>query len=70
MLKEQRVARARLGVASRTARRTGDPDDIARRDQLDAEYRTVALAEHVRQVVAKAPPLSPEQRERIAALLR
>jgi hypothetical protein len=28
------------------------------------------LAEHVRRVVAAAPPLTPEQRDKIAALLR
>lgn len=49
-------------------------------DELDAALRQhparscsaagSSLAEHVARVVAAAPPLSPEQRDRIAALLR
>jgi hypothetical protein len=34
------------------------------------DYRAEVLAEHVRKVVDAAPPLTAEQRDRIAALLR
>jgi hypothetical protein len=34
------------------------------------ERATTALAEHIRAVVDKFPPLTPEQRDRIATLLR
>jgi len=33
------------------------------------DYAEAQLAEHIQQVVAKAPPLSDEQRGRLAALL-
>jgi hypothetical protein len=35
-----------------------------------APKMTIDLDQYVRDVVAKAPPLSPEQRDKIAALLR
>jgi hypothetical protein len=31
--------------------------------------KALNLSEHVRRIVADAPPLTPEQRDRIAALL-
>lgn len=34
------------------------------------DYRAEVLAEHVRKVVDAAPPLTAEQRDKIAALLR
>lgn len=42
---------------------TGDP-------AVTGARRAVELAEHVRRIVAAAPPLTAEQRDRIAALLR
>ncbi|APE15702.1 hypothetical protein BOH72_11210 [Mycobacterium sp. WY10] len=33
-------------------------------------FRAEKLADHVRKVVAEAPPLTQEQRDRIAAILR
>lgn len=59
------VARTRSQRA--LAARRGDPELIveARRNHAAAK-----LAAYVAQVVAEAPPLSPEQRDRIAALLR
>lgn len=56
-------ARAQLAVATRRR----DPEQIAnaRRD-LAAEK----LAQYVARTVADAPPLTAEQRDRIAALLR
>jgi hypothetical protein len=41
--------------------------------ELEALRRGIVwdrLAEHVAEVVAKAPPLTPEQRDRIVAILR
>lgn len=63
MASEVLQAKSRLGVASRRH----DPEEIAeaRRDLAAAK-----LAQYVERVVAEAPPLSPEQADRIAALLR
>jgi hypothetical protein len=38
--------------------------------EIDAELKAVKLEEHIRQVVDSAPPLSTEQRDRLALLLR
>lgn len=38
--------------------------------ELRRAYVAEKLAEHVAKVVAQAPPLTPAQRDRIAALLR
>ncbi|WP_072802980.1 hypothetical protein [Rhodococcoides yunnanense] len=49
---------------------------VSRRDQpyadhsvLEAELATSKIEDRVREIVASAPPLTPEQRERISALL-
>jgi len=57
--------RARVASLSRS-RKSDDPELIEARRNMRAER----LAEHVARVVAEAPPLTDEQRERIAALLR
>lgn len=57
--------RARIAALSR-ARESDDPDLIEARRNL----RALRLEDHVRQVVAEAPPLTTEQRARIAALLK
>jgi hypothetical protein len=59
----RRKLRAQKGVAVRR----GDKTEASR---LDAEIRTEALAAHIESVVDEFPPLSGEQRERLAALLR
>lgn len=56
--------RARMANWSRN-RKPDDPDFVNLRRDFYAER----LAEHVAKVVAKAPPLTAEQRDRIAALL-
>lgn len=38
-------------------------------EERAAHHRELALAEHVRRIVATFPPLTPEQRDIIAALL-
>ena len=57
--------RARVASLSRS-RTTDDPDLINARVSL----RAARLEDYVQRVVAEAPPLTPEQRDRIAALLR
>lgn len=61
-----RTERARIGgLSSRPNRQPDDPELIEARRNL----RALRLEEHVRKTLAEAPPLSDEQRERIAALL-
>lgn len=62
-----RTERARIaGMSSRPNRPPDDPDLIEARRNL----RALRLEEHVQKVLAEAPPLSEEQRNHIAALLR
>lgn len=57
----------RAKVASFTrSREPDDPEFIAAKRDLAA----AVLEKHVAEVVSKAPPLTPEQRDRIAAILR
>ncbi len=54
-------------VASLTRSRSADdPDLLAARRAL----RAARAEEYIRQLVAGAPPLTPEQRDRLAVLLR
>lgn len=57
--------RGRVASLSRT-RSADDPDLIAARQTLAA----AKLEKYVTEVVATAPPLTPEQLSRVAALLR
>jgi len=57
--------RARIASLSRS-RRPDDPDLVEARRDLAAER----LASHVARVVAEAPPLTEQQRDRVAAILR
>ncbi|OCB25013.1 hypothetical protein A5674_22185 [Mycobacterium malmoense] len=57
--------RARIASLTRS-RQPDDPELVAARQNLKA----LRLEEHVRRVVAEAPPLTDEQRDRIAAILR
>lgn len=57
--------RARVGALSRSRTET-DPDLVAARGELAAEK----LAEQIRRTIETAPPLTAEQRERLALLLR
>lgn len=57
--------RARVASLTRS-RAADDPDLINARRNLRAER----LAEHIARVVDEAPPLTPEQRDRLAVLLR
>ena len=64
MTPEQRRARAALAAKSRYS-----PDDPTLDDDR-RDLRALTLEEHVRRVVDQAPPLTSEQRQRIAALLQ
>lgn len=69
MRQELRTARASLASAEANLRR--EPTSDQRRSHVDAlrsEYRTLALEDRIREVLDTAPPLSPEQRERLAGL--
>lgn len=57
--------RARVASLSRS-RNPGDPDLVNARRNLKAER----LAEYIARVVDAAPPLSAEQRDHLALLLR
>lgn len=64
MKAEQRSARARAAAMKRHA-----PDSPITK-QLQTEFRAQRLAEHIQKIVDAAPPLTPEQRDRLALLLR
>ena len=57
----------RAAIARASRRRGYDPTEV---DRLRREYAELKLAEMIRTAVAKSPPLSPEQADRLAALLR
>jgi hypothetical protein len=57
--------RARVAALSRD-RLPDDPDLVSARQNL----AVLKIEDHVRRVIAQAPPLTDEQRERIADLLR
>ena len=57
--------RARVASLSRS-RTTDDPELVAARQRLKA----ARVEDYVKRIVAEAPPLTPEQRDRIASLLR
>lgn len=57
--------RARVASLSRS-RTPDDPDLLEARRNL----RAARLAEHITRVVDEAPPLTTEQRDRLAILLR
>ena len=63
---ESRSARARIANYAGRGRPETDPDlTEARR-----EFKASTLADHIRATVDEAPPLTPEQRDRLALLLR
>ncbi|BCW76268.1 hypothetical protein NicSoilB11_25930 [Arthrobacter sp. NicSoilB11] len=58
-----RTARARLAAATRH-----HPESS--HEELRRDLKAANLAEYVRRVVSEAPPLTQEQADRIAGLLR
>ena len=63
MTPDERTTRARLAALQRH-----HPDD-PKTAQLAADFKTDRLAQHIARVVDAAPPLSFEQRDRLALLL-
>lgn len=59
-----RRVRGQLAAASRAG---GDPNTIL---DLQREFRTAKLADHIRAVVDEAPPLTKEQKSRLVSLIR
>lgn len=57
--------RAKIGALSRS-RRPDDPELVDARRSLAAER----ITEHIEKILAEAPPLSDEQRTKLAELLR
>ena len=65
--------RARARLAQATAERNKQPHDpvlTAEVDQRRREYRYLSAQDYIRQLVDAAPPLTPQQRDRLALLLR
>lgn len=62
--------RARVAALSRCVK-SGEraPDDPELQD-AKRNLRALRLEDHVQKVIAEAPPLTPEQRDRIAVILR
>lgn len=64
MTPNERTARARVAAAKR--HHPSDPKTA----QLMAEFKADRLALHIAHVVNSAPPLTAEQRDRLALLLQ
>jgi hypothetical protein len=64
MTPDERSARARVA-----AQRRHHPDD-PETDRLAADFKADRLAAYIQRVVDEAPPLSSEQRDRLALLLK
>lgn len=65
------LARAKNARAAKALRQA--PNDPILQEQANTarrEYREAMLAEHIRKTVDAAPPLTSEQRDRLAVLLR
>lgn len=65
------AARGRVAALSRS-RTDDDPEYIAARAELKRQQRLSEISDlekHIRAVVAQAPPLTSEQRDRIASIL-
>lgn len=60
----QRTTRARIAALRR--HRPEAPETV----ELAAEFKTDRLAQYIARIVDTAPPLSSEQRDRLALLLR
>lgn len=70
LTQERRQARAQLASkAAKAAQHPHDPTKLRAVDDARRDYRFVAATDYVRQLVDSAPPLTLEQRARIASLL-
>ncbi len=64
MTPAEKTDRARVTAMHR--HRPNDP----KTDELAAKFKADRLPQHIRHVVDSAPPLTPEQKDRLAVLLR
>lgn len=64
------VARAQLGVVAKKAKKQPTAEHRAAVVEAKRLHTEAVLAEHIRRVVDAAPALTPEQRDRLALLLR
>jgi hypothetical protein len=64
MTPAEKTDRARVAALRRHC-----PND-PKTDELAARFKADRLAEHIRRVVDSAPPLTAEQRNRLAILMR
>ena len=64
---QQRAAVARAHLANT---RHKSPEAGAEAERLRAQYAAERLADHIRRVVDQAPPLTPQDRDRLCVLLR
>ena len=71
MLSEQSLkSRARMAsAAARAARRPDDSEAVTAAQDARRDYFAVALEDYIRRTVDAAPPLTDDQRARIASLL-
>jgi hypothetical protein len=65
MNSEQVRIRGKLGATIKHR-----PSDKAAADELRLQLKESRLAEYIAKVVNEAPPLTPEQRDKLATLLR
>jgi Spy/CpxP family protein refolding chaperone len=72
MLDERRrKTRSRLATATAKAKRKPlDPEAAAAVEELRQQYRAIAAEDYIKKLVDEAPRLTPEQRDRLALLLR
>ncbi len=71
LTRERTKARSELATAAaELKRRPHDPAAAARVEELRRKYRAVAAEDYITRLVEEAPPLTVEQRDRLAALLR
>lgn len=67
----RRKARAELAsAAAKASRKPDDPDAALAVDEKRRDYWAAELEDHISRVVDQAPPLTAEQRDRLALLLR
>lgn len=63
------AARSALATEVRRSKRTGSPDAATAVAQAKRRLVEANIAAYIERAVADAPPLTPEQRGRLAALL-
>ncbi len=63
-------ARSRVALEAKAAKNNPEPSSHARLSDARRDLAEAKLAAYIQRVVDRAPPLSPEQRDRLAVLLR